>query len=54
MVVGDNSPVYLKFIKRFNKLTNKINVTQERGEYLNDILKEIINSGIKSAMKNYK
>ena len=54
MVVGVNSPVYLKLIKRFNKLTNKIVVTEERSEYLNTILKEVINNGINSAMLNYQ
>lgn len=54
MVVGENSPVYLKFIKRYNKLTNNVIVSEERRDYLNYILKDLIDNGLKSAMSHFQ
>lgn len=54
MVVGEKSPVYLKFINRYNKLTNKIIVSEERSDYLNYILKDFIDNGLKSAMSQFQ
>lgn len=54
MVIGEKSPVYHKFIKRYNKLTNKIIVSEERSDYLNFILKDFIDNGLKSAMSQFQ
>jgi len=54
MVVGEKSPVYLKFINRYNKLTNKIVVSEDRGLYLNCILKELMDKGLNSAMSKFQ
>ena len=54
MVVSEKSPVYLKFINRYNKLTNKIVVSEDRGEYLNYILKELMDKGLNSAMSKFQ